>query len=208
MTKRIIDLISSLIILTAGIPFIVIILILVLIITGQKPVILQERKITLEKLGIQIFKIRTIKSNHKFKGLKKISGDLFFKEELRTRVPLFCSWLRKTGIDEILQLINVIKGEMSLVGPRPLLASDLKIMENTQPDYYYRRTDICSTPGITGYWQVFGDRSKGTKNLVEFDEYYDLHQSIMFDFKILLKTALILITASHSDSIFLKKGKP
>ena len=201
MTKRIIDLILSLILLLIGLPFILIILILVLIVTGQNPVIYQERKLTLHKQIIKIFKIRTIKNKYKLEGSNKTDWNIFYKEELKSGVPLFCRWLRKTGLDEILQLINVIKGEMSLVGPRPLLTSDLIIMERNEPEYYYIRTDICSKPGITGYWQVFGDRSKGAKNLVELDDYYDLNQSVLFDFKILLKSAFILITASHSDSI-------
>lgn len=90
---------------------------------------------------------------------------------------------------------------MSLVGSRPLLERDLLIMKKCEPDFYYKRTKIKSLPGITGYWQVYGDRSKGSQNLIELDENYEKQKSFRLDAKIILKSILIVLTASHSDSI-------
>lgn len=74
-------------------------------------------------------------------------------------------------------------------------------MQFDEPKFYYRRTAISSHPGVTGYWQVYGDRTKGSENLVELDEAYENQKSIFLDIKILFKSCLIFLTASHSDSI-------
>ena len=110
-------------------------------------------------------------------------------------------WLRKTGLDEITQLINVLKGEMSLVGPRPLTISDLEIMKKYEPEIHKRRQQLQSKPGITGYWQIFGDRNKGLENLLLLDEFYESKKSLLFDLKLIMSTIVLVMTAKHSDSI-------
>ena len=200
--KRIIDLTISLLIIIAGLPFMILILLLTFISTGQFPVIFQERKITLEKKAVRIMKIRTIKTADK---IDHCASDVFIKEEYEKYVPLFCRWLRKTGIDEIPQLINVIKGEMSIIGPRPLLENDLQRIKKADPVSYQRRTKINSKPGISGMWQVYGERNRGTANLVELDELYENKKSFLLDLKIILVSAFILLTAAHSDSIVKSK---
>lgn len=201
MTKRINDYILSIILLIAISPFVILILFLVYLSTKQFPVFFQVRKITLDRKGIKIFKIRTIKSSDKFLKLEKAAGTIFIKQSFKEHVPPFCGWLRRTGLDEILQLINVIKGEMSLVDPRPLIESDLVIMKDTGLELYNRRACLNSLPGITGYWQAFGNRARGTQNLIELDEFYERQKSFYMDMKIILRSILIVITASHSDSI-------
>ncbi len=199
--KRIIDLTVSLLIIVAGLPLIILILFLAFISTGQFPIIFQQRKISIGKKKINIAKIRTIKDCKDFNMIEKSCSEIFIKENYYKYVPLFCRWLRKTGLDEILQLINVLKGEMSLAGPRPLLESELAIMKAHQPEFYNRRVKINSKPGITGLWQVYGNRLKGASNLVELDGYYEKNKSLKLDVKIILKTIFILITADHSDAI-------
>ncbi len=207
MLKRIIDILSAIIILISSLPFIIIILFIVFIITGDSPLISQIRKITLDKKSVKIFKIRTIKSSKQFDELEKICDNIFIKIGFDKHVPLFCNWLRETGIDEIPQVFNILKGEMSLVGPRPFPLNDLELLKESEPEYYYRRTKINSKPGITGYWQIFGNREEGTKNLIECDEIYEMHEMIFFDLKIMLRTFLILITAKHSNAIVQTKSR-
>ena len=207
MLKRLIDIFISLVVIISCSPLIAAILFFVFLLTKEKPIFLQERKISLDKKEIKIIKIRTIRNSIQFLELKKLSQEIFFNKNYLMYVPSFCRWLRKTGLDEILQVINVLKGEMSLVGPRPLLESDLIIMKRTNPECYYRRTKIDSKPGITGFWQVFGQRTKGIVNLVELDEKYDKNKSVLFDFKIIFRTLLISLTASHSDSIVTETPK-
>ena len=182
-------------------PFILIILFVSFYATKQFPLIVQNRFITLEKKKVKLYKIRTIKSSTNFSRQESNSNNFYYKNDFAEYVPRFCRWLRRTGLDEIFQLINVIKGEMSLVGPRPLLERDLLLMKKCEPDFYIKRTKIESLPGITGYWQVYGDRSKGSQNLIGLDENYEKQKSFRLDAKIILKSILIVLTASHSDSI-------
>jgi exopolysaccharide production protein ExoY len=205
MAKRFFDVILSTAVLVFCFPLIAAILLVVFLLTGENPVIIQTRKLALDKKGIRIIKIRTIKNLRQFKELENSSSQIFFKEGYSDYVPSFCRWLRKTGLDEIPQVINVLKGEMSFIGPRPLLENDLIIMKTNDLKYYNRRQNISSKPGITGCWQTYGDRTKGTSNLIELDELYENKKSFLFDFKIILKTFFILLTASHSDSIVMKK---
>ena len=199
--KRILDVLISLLILIICMPLIAVILLIVFIVTNDSPLLTQERKIHLQKRGIKIIKIRTIRDSKSFYELEKKSDKVFKKEEYGDYVPLFCRYLRKTGIDELPQIINVLRGEMSLVGPRPLNIQDLQIMKRTQPQHYERRNRINSKPGITGCWQVYGKRDLGAENLLSEDKYYEQNKSLSLDIKIMIKTFSVIIMASHSDSI-------
>lgn len=201
MTKRFIDIFLSVSVLIFFFPFITAALVFVFFITGENPVIIHTRRISLNKKRIRIFKIRTIKNSKEFKKLEENSRQIFIKSGYSDFVPPFCRWLRKTGLDEILQVINVLKGDMSFIGPRPFLETDLITMKNNDFVLYLRRETIRSKPGITGYWQIYGDRTNGISNLIELDELYEKKKSVSFDLKILFKTFFILLTASHSDSI-------
>lgn len=207
MYKRIIDISISLAIIIFFSPFIALILLYVFLITGDTPLFFQERKISLDKRGFKIIKIRTIKNSAQFLELDSHSSEIFIKEGYDKFVPAFCRWLRKSGLDEILQVINILKGEMSFVGPRPILVNDLLNMQKEENEYYQRRAKLNSKPGITGYWQVYGERIKGTKNLIELDERYEKEKSLLFDLKIIARTFLISAAASHSDSIIIEKQK-
>lgn len=104
-------------------------------------------------------------------------------------------------MDEVPQLLNILAGSMSLVGPRPLSIEDLKIMEKTTPELYYKRTLLHSKPGLTGCWQVFGDRNQGVKNLIRYDEFYEEKKSLMLDLYIIIRSISIMVSAKHSDAI-------
>jgi lipopolysaccharide/colanic/teichoic acid biosynthesis glycosyltransferase len=111
----------------------------------------------------------------------EMSGPLFkIKDDPRiTRVGRF---LRRTSLDELPQLINVLRGEMSLVGPRPfVIYEDDKII-----GWARRRLDL--TPGITGLWQVMGRNDMPFEEMVKLDHMYVTRWSLLWDFKILLKT--------------------
>ena len=207
MLKRLIDISLAIVIILLCSSFICIILFIVFLIMRKNPLMLQTRKITLDKNEIKMLKIRTIKSSGKLIEFENKSSDIFIKDELEQFVPVFCRWLRKTGIDEIPQVINVLKGEMSLIGPRPFPVHDLNILKVFTPEFYYRRSKINSKPGITGYWQVYGNRLLGTINLIECDEIYEKRKSFLFDFKIILRTCIILIRAKHSDAIIQTKSR-
>ena len=177
------------------------ILIGVYITTRQKPVLRQERFIVLNKKRIKIYKIRTIKDGIRFRELEESSREIFEKKEYEEFITPFCSWLRRSGIDELPQLINVINGDMTLVGPRPLIRKDLEMLRGKEKGIYERRKEIKSKPGITGCWQIWGERNKGSNNLIYFDELYEKNKSILLDMKVLKETFFVVLAAKHSDSV-------
>lgn len=204
--KRLFDIIFSLLLILISFPVLVVLLFIVLIILRGDPLIRQRRKISLDKQSVNIFKIRTIRRSKEFVSLERKSGRVFEKSEYEKYVPWFCRWLRKSGLDEVLQVINVLRGEMSLVGPRPLTEPDLEILKRENPELYNERCRLSSLPGVTGYWQVYGNRSAGAENLVNCDLFYERNKSFILDLKIIIKTIFVLITAAHSDAILSDKG--
>jgi len=105
-----------------------------------------------------------------------------FKIKDDPRITPVGKFLRRYSLDELPQLINVLLGQMSLVGPRPPLEREVKEYEEWQ----LRRIDV--TPGMTGLWQVSGRSDLPFSQMVQLDIYYIEHWSIWLDIKILLKT--------------------
>ena len=103
------------------------------------------------------------------------------------RIASLGKWLRATSLDELPELINVIKGDMSLVGPRPLLVDYLKKYTPTE----MRRHE--TLPGITGLAQVRGRNNLSWRHKFKYDVFYVDHQNIFFDIKILIETVLVVL---------------
>jgi O-antigen biosynthesis protein WbqP len=196
--KRIIDIVFSLILFLISIPFIIIFSFIIFIESGHNPIYSQKRGLVLEGKLFRLYKIRTLKS---INTDKNHSPDIFLKNDLEKYVTPFGKWLRKTGLDELPQLLNVLQGKMSIIGPRPFSLSDMEKMKLTQESFYKRRNKIKSKPGITGLWQIKGDRTKGIENLLELEEYYDKYKSPVLDLKIMWYTILLVFGANNSDSI-------
>jgi undecaprenyl phosphate N,N'-diacetylbacillosamine 1-phosphate transferase len=121
----------------------------------------------------KIIKFKTMNNN------KDISGNLLPDSE---RITPFGSFVRKTSLDEVPQLINVLKGDMSLIGPRPLLTQYLPLYNATQN----RRHEV--RPGITGWAQVNGRNAISWKQKFEYDVWYINNISFILDLKIVLLT--------------------
>jgi lipopolysaccharide/colanic/teichoic acid biosynthesis glycosyltransferase len=109
-----------------------------------------------------------------------------FKMKDDPRITKIGKFIRKTSIDELPQLFNVLKGDMSLVGPRPPLPRE--VAEYSE----YDTQRLLVTPGCTGLWQVSGRNSLGFEEMVELDLQYIRERSFLFDIKIILKTVLVL----------------
>ncbi|MGG2024826.1 sugar transferase [Gottfriedia sp. S16(2024)] len=116
----------------------------------------------------------------------EVSGAMFKMKE-DPRITNIGKFIRKTSIDELPQLLNVLLGDMSLVGPRPPIPREVK--EYTE--YDLQRLSV--KPGCTGLWQVSARNSVGFTEMVELDIEYINRQSIYFDFFILLKTFVVLL---------------
>lgn len=175
--KRILDFVAALIGLIVLSPFFVIITVCLFFANQGKPFFFQLRP---GKNG-EIFKIVKFKTMN---DKKDANGNLLPDAERLTRIGAF---VRKTSLDEIPQLINVIKGDMSLIGPRPLLVHYLHLYS----DFQNRRHEV--KPGITGWAQVNGRNAISWDKKFELDVWYVDHISFLLDIKILLKTILKVI---------------
>ena len=111
-----------------------------------------------------------------------------FKMRDDPRVTSIGRWLRRFSLDELPQLLNVLKGEMSLVGPRPALPEEVAQYE----DWHKRRLD--ASPGMTGLWQVSGRSRIGFEEMVLLDTFYCENWSFALDLKIILRTIPHIIT--------------
>ena len=100
--------------------------------------------------------------------------------------------MRKTSLDELPQLFNVLQGDMSIVGPRPIVPKEIKKYGR------YGQKLLSVKPGLTGYWQVSGRNKIGYPERVFFDMYYIDHQSLALDLKIIARTFWVLLTMEGS----------
>ena len=116
------------------------------------------------------------------------------------RIIPFGKLLRNTGLDEIPQLINILRGEMSLVGPRPELPYSVRYYTQWQK----RRFD--TVPGLTGLWQTGGKNRTTFKEMIRFDITYTQQRSFFLDLKILLKTVPVIICQAF-DSLLKRKDE-
>ncbi|MEP1781476.1 sugar transferase [Reichenbachiella sp.] len=116
------------------------------------------------------------------------------------RITVIGQWLRKYSLDELPQLLNVLKGEMSLIGPRPYLMEYIGLYSDEHKQRHW------VMPGITGLSQVEGGNELAWKEKLDLDVYYVQHMSFWLDLKIVLKTILLLVSGErkhHSDTQFL-----
>jgi lipopolysaccharide/colanic/teichoic acid biosynthesis glycosyltransferase len=121
---------------------------------------------------------------------KDVDGPMF-KMEIDPRVTRLGNFLRKTSLDELPQLVNVLRGEMSLVGPRPLIMSEMDLAPA------WRDLRLSVRPGITGLWQVNGRAHIAFHDWIENDIRYVREQSLGLDLRILGRTFKVLRNASN-----------
>ena len=175
--KRFFDFISAIVALLMLSPIFFIVLVCLLFVNKGKPFFFQERPGKHEKL----FKII------KFKTMRDLKPDAEKDVHNLNRVTKIGHFIRKYSLDEMPQLINVINGDMSIVGPRPLLVHYLPLYNNFQKQRHHVR------PGITGWAQVKGRNSISWEKKFDFDVWYVNNQSMVLDFKIILLTIKRLI---------------
>lgn len=204
--KRILDILFASVLLVLFAPLILVLLIISYLSTGEYPLFRQARSLANLNRTFKIYKIRTMKS---IPDSNYAVSNILSREDLYYRVTGAGKWMRRTGLDELPQLINVLRGDMSLVGPRPLSTSDIEILKVHHPKIYARREKLSSLPGITGYWQVLGKREKGLYELIEKDEMYEKKKSLFLDAGLVVLTMPIILFARHSDSVLgeLKESK-
>ncbi|NWF52702.1 MAG: sugar transferase [Nitrospirae bacterium] len=142
----------------------------------------------------RMFKFRTMVENaeelqSELRPKNEVDGPLF-KILNDPRVTKLGKFLRETSLDEIPQLFNVLRGEMSLVGPRPLIMDEMKFSQT------WRDTRLKVKPGITGLWQIQGRSLAPFHDWIRYDTFYVKNQSFLLDLKILFKTIKVVLKKS------------
>lgn len=181
--KRIVDFFASSILLLLCSPLLFLLTIVLSFVNKGKPFFFQERP----GKGGKLFKII------KFKTMRDLNENEVSNKEVHSlsRITKVGHFIRKYSLDELLQFVNVFKGDMSLVGPRPLLVEYLPLYNKEQS----KRHDI--RPGITGWAQVNGRNALTWKRKFELDVWYVGHLTFFLDIKILFLTA---------KKVFVKEG--
>jgi lipopolysaccharide/colanic/teichoic acid biosynthesis glycosyltransferase len=167
--KYLFDRLFAFILLILLLPILLVVIVVILLIDGR-PVLFKQTRPGLKEKPFELMKFRTMKD------IYDDNGNLLPDEERITGVG---KWLRKFSLDELPQLINVLKGDMSVVGPRPLLMEYLRLYNEQQEKRHLVK------PGITGWAQVNGRNALSWEEKFELDVWYVEHWSLAFDFKIL-----------------------
>lgn len=184
--KRLFDLILSLIFLILSSPFFLIISIAIKL-TSEGPVFFVHKRVGLNGKTLGIYKFRSMVTNaeeliKEFTPEQKKEYEKNYKLENDPRITKVGKILRKTSLDELPQLLNILKGELSFVGPRPIMEEETKIFGN------YRSMLLSVKPGLTGYWAANGRSNVTYKRRRAMEIYYIKNRSIVMDIKILIKT--------------------
>ena len=190
--KRFIDISLSLIGLVLLSPIFLFIYFYILILDGGNAVI-QQNRVGLHGKQFNMFKFRTMKKNsHELRdNLKELNehDEVIFKIENDPRIISGTHFLRKYSLDELPQFFNVLKGEMSMVGPRPLFDEDTKLFDES----YMRRLNVL--PGITGLLQINERNTSDFSTWYKYDIEYIENWSLYLDLKIILKTPFSLFNS-------------
>lgn len=183
ISKRLGDTFISLAILILTLPFLLIALVLIKL-SSRGPVIYSQERVGQRGKIFDLYKLRTMIHNAELD-----TGPVFAAED-DPRITSLGRFLRMTRIDEIPQLYNVIKGDMSFIGPRPERPHFVKKFIEQMPEYAER---FQIKPGITGLAQVSGEYATNARNKLKYDLMYIYHQSLLLDLKIFAKTIKVIL---------------
>ncbi len=190
--KRVLDITSSLLLLCVLSPILLAIAIAVKL-TSNGPVFFTQERYGLNRRRFQIYKFRSMVADaeaqmNKVEELNEASGPIF-KIKRDPRITKIGRLLRKSSLDELPQLFNVLKGDMSLVGPRPMSVRDVHRFSESR---LMRRFSV--VPGITGLWQVSGRCNTDFDTWIRLDLQYIDHWSLGLDLRILMRTVPTVLT--------------
>lgn len=197
--KRIIDIITGILGCIVLIPLTIIVKIMYLKEGDHDSIIFKQERIGRYGYPIYIYKYRSMMPNAEQELERLMETDESIKEEYLTnkklkndpRITKTGHWIRKSSIDEFPQFLNVLKGEMSFIGPRPYLYREKEDMNG------YYDSIISAKPGITGMWQVHGRSDTTFMDRCRLDDYYTKNWTIWLDLTIVIKTI---------KSVFVKEG--
>jgi lipopolysaccharide/colanic/teichoic acid biosynthesis glycosyltransferase len=205
--KRIIDVVGAIVLLIFFFPIMLVTAILIKL-TSSGPILVERANRTSQRVGknAKIFyhyKFRSmmvdaynlLRTDPKFRKLYEEYKRSSFKLHKDPRITPVGKFIRKFSIDETPQLFNVLRGDMSIVGPRPYFLEELDVQQHKYPHTKeFVKETLRVKPGITGYWQVTGRSEVHFDKRIEMDAYYARKKSIVFDILILLKTPWAMIS--------------
>lgn len=196
VSKRIIDIIFSLFGVILLFPVCIIIAFFIKLEDRKGPVIFKQIRVGENGKTFRIYKFRSMITNaEEIKLLlvnqNEASGPVF-KMKQDPRVTKFGRLIRKTSLDELPQLINVLKGEMTLVGPRPPLPEEVEKYSS------YEMQRLRVTPGLTCYWQVNGRSNISFEQWIEMDLKYINERNLFLDIKLIYKTIFVLFGSKNA----------
>lgn len=183
--KRLLDFVASLVLITLLGPILLAVAIIIKV-TSPGPVLFVQKRVGMNKRIFNLYKFRSMyvdaeKRKRELEHLNEMDGPVF-KIKNDPRITPFGRFIRKTSIDELPQLFNVLTGHMSLVGPRPPIPEEVDRYE-----WLYRKR-LSIKPGITCLWQISGRNHISFKQWMELDQQYIDNWSLWLDIRILLKT--------------------
>ena len=186
IVKRTIDILGALIGLVLLSPIFLIVAIAIKL-DSKGPIIFGHTRKGLHGKDIKVYKFRTMYENSQeiFNNFTKEQKEEFYKNfklENDPRVTKIGDFLRRTSIDELPQLINILNGSMSIVGPRPIVQKEIDLYG----DYANKLFSV--VPGLTGYWQANGRSDTTYEERIKMDMYYIDNRGFWLDFKIIIKT--------------------
>jgi exopolysaccharide biosynthesis polyprenyl glycosylphosphotransferase len=194
LSKRIFDLIvASGLLLVLGLPMSIISLLIKLDSSG--PIFYRQTRVGLKGQRFKVWKFRTMVENasqlqKQLEAQNEVEGGVLFKIKDDPRITRVGKYLRRYSLDELPQLFNVLQGNMSLVGPRPLPVRDV---EKFSQNHFFRHEVL---PGITGLWQVSGRSDTDSDKVFDLDIEYIKNWSLSLDFQILLKTVQVVLVGT------------
>jgi lipopolysaccharide/colanic/teichoic acid biosynthesis glycosyltransferase len=193
--KRTMDLIGSAcgLILLAPVLFVVALLVRL---ESRGPVLFFQKRKGLQGRDFWCVKFRTMVTDAEqrlqdLEARNESAGGVLFKIKDDPRITTLGRFLRRTSLDELPQLWNVLVGEMSLVGPRPLQLRDSEKLAELEPEAYARRLSV--VPGVTGPWQVGGRSNMSSDRMLQLDLNYVENWSIKADVEILARTVVVVL---------------
>ncbi|OGM12007.1 hypothetical protein A2V80_01275 [Candidatus Woesebacteria bacterium RBG_16_39_8b] len=210
VAKRVVDIVGSIFLLIIFSPILITTAVLIKL-SSPGPVFVEKENSHMKRLGVngktfRLFKFRSMivsadvleKTDPKFRHVyveKHTKGN--YKPMNDPRVTKIGKFIRKHSIDEMPQFINVLRGDMSIVGPRAYLREELEEQQKKFPGTEkYVKEAMSVKPGITGYWQVSGRSNVFFDKRIEMDAYYARKHSLWLDVLIMLKTPWIMLSGT------------
>lgn len=195
--KRVLDIVLSLAAIICLSPVLLLLAILIKL-DSKGPVMFEQERIGYKEKRFNMYKFRSmvVDAEKQFEKIKTLNetNHIMFKSKDDPRITRMGKFLRKSSLDELPQLFNILKGDMSLVGPRPPLPRELTHYEK------WHRVKFLRPQGLTGLWQVSG-RSEITNfdDVIHLDYQYNKNWNILLDLKIILKTIPVVLSAKGAD---------